>query len=49
MEMLRRAAAAGYRDIAWMRRDPDLDPLRARADFQVFLLDLAFPADPFTG
>jgi hypothetical protein len=31
-----------------MRRDPDLDPLRPRADFQVFLLDLAFPADPFT-
>jgi serine/threonine-protein kinase len=48
MEMLRRAVAAGYRDVAWMRRDPDLDPLRPRADFQVFLLDLAFPADPFT-
>jgi hypothetical protein len=40
--------AAGYRDVAWMRRDPDLDPLRPRADFQVLLLDLAFPADPFT-
>jgi tetratricopeptide (TPR) repeat protein len=48
MEMLRRAVAAGYRDVAWMRRDPDLDPLRPRADFQMFLLDLAFPADPFT-
>ena len=48
MEMLRRAVAAGYWDIAWMRRDPDLDPLRPRADFQVLLLDLAFPADPFT-
>jgi serine/threonine-protein kinase len=48
MEMLRRAVAAGYRDVAWMRRDPDLDPLRPRADFQVLLLDLAFPADPFT-
>jgi serine/threonine-protein kinase len=47
MEMLRRAVAAGYRDVAWMRRDPDLDPLRARADFQVLLLDVAFPADPF--
>ena len=48
MEMLRRAVAAGYWDVAWMRRDPDLDPLRSRADFQVLLLDLAFPADPFT-
>jgi hypothetical protein len=48
MEMLRRAIAAGYWDVAWMRRDPDLDPLRSRADFQVLLLDLAFPADPFT-
>jgi serine/threonine-protein kinase len=47
MEMLHRAVAAGYRDVAWMRRDPDLDPLRSRADFQVLLLDLAFPADPF--
>jgi serine/threonine protein kinase len=48
MEMLRKAVAAGYRDVAWMRRDPDLDPLRPRADFQALLLDLAFPAYPFT-
>jgi serine/threonine-protein kinase len=48
MEMLRQAVAAGYWDVAWMRRDPDLDPLRSRADFQVLLLDLAFPADPFS-
>jgi tetratricopeptide (TPR) repeat protein len=47
MEMLRQAVAAGYRDVAWMQRDPDLDPLRPRADFQLFLLDLAFPANPF--
>lgn len=48
IEMLRRAVATGYRDVNWMRRDPDLDPLRSRSDFQVLLLDLAFPADPFT-
>jgi hypothetical protein len=45
---LRRAVAAGYRNYAHMRKDPDLDPLRRRADFQQLMLDLAFPADPFT-
>jgi tetratricopeptide (TPR) repeat protein len=30
-----------------IRSDPDLDPLRSRADFQNFVLDLTFPADPF--
>src|SRR5262249_45824006 len=48
MDALRRAVAAGYRDVTWMRRDPDLEPLRSRPDFRVLLLDLAFPADPFT-
>jgi hypothetical protein len=47
MDALRRAIAAGYRDVNWMRRDPDLSPLRSRPDFQVLLLDVAFPADPF--
>ena len=27
--------------------DPDLDPLRARGDFQLLRMDLAFPNDPF--
>jgi serine/threonine-protein kinase len=47
LDALRRAIAAGYRDVTWMQRDSDLDPLRSRPDFQVLLLDLAFPADPF--
>jgi serine/threonine-protein kinase len=47
MDALHGAIAAGYRDVGWMRRDPDLDPLRSRPDFQVLLLDLAFPDDPF--
>ena len=34
MGVLRRAVAAGYRNVTWMKRDPDLDPLRARPDFQ---------------
>jgi serine/threonine-protein kinase len=48
MDALRRAIATGYRDVNWMRLDLDLDPLRSRPDFQGLLLDLAFPADPFT-
>ena len=44
---LRRAVDAGLRDVAFMRRDADLDPLRARPDFQLLLLDLAFPNQPF--
>jgi hypothetical protein len=47
MDALRRAMAAGYRDVQWMRRDPDLDPLRSRPEFQALLLDLTFPEDPF--
>jgi hypothetical protein len=44
---LRRAAAAGYRDVAHIGTDTDLDPLRSRPDFPTFLMDLTFPADPF--
>jgi hypothetical protein len=44
---LRRAAAAGFRNLDLMRTDTDLDPLRARTDFRLLIMDLAFPADPF--
>jgi eukaryotic-like serine/threonine-protein kinase len=44
---LRRAVAAGLEDVAFMRKDPDLEPLRSRPDFQMLLMDLAFPTDPF--
>jgi tetratricopeptide (TPR) repeat protein len=47
MAVLHRAIAAGWKNAAHMRRDSDLDPLRARRDLQVLLLDLEFPADPF--
>jgi serine/threonine-protein kinase len=47
MQSLRRAIARGYRDVRWLRRDPDLAPLRARQEFQALLLDLTFPDDPF--
>ncbi len=47
MTVLRRAVAAGFNDVAHMRFHQNLDPLRARRDFQELLLDLEFPADPF--
>src|SRR5262249_35158024 len=43
----RRAVAAGYHEIKVIRKDPDLAPLKSRADFQLILLDAAFPDDPF--
>ena len=46
LAMLRRAVAAGLRAPA-LRNSRDLDPLCSRPDFQLLLLDLAFPARPF--
>jgi serine/threonine-protein kinase len=47
MQWLHRAVARGYRNVALMRRDLDLDPLRSRPDFQLLMMDLEFPDDPF--
>ncbi len=44
---LRRAVDAGLQDVAFMRKDADLGPLRSRPDFQMLLLDVAFPEEPF--
>jgi serine/threonine protein kinase len=44
---LRRAVEAGLQDVPFIRRDADLKPLRSRADFQMLLLDVAFPNMPF--
>ncbi len=49
MKSLRRAVAMGQRDAAWMKTDTDLDPLRSRHDFQLMLMDLELPTDPFAG
>ncbi len=49
MEVLRQAVAAGYRNLTVMRTDSDLNPLRLRSDFQLLMMDLAFPAEAFTG
>jgi hypothetical protein len=47
MTALRRAIAAGYKNVPDMFRDPDLDALRSRPDFQVLIMDLEFPDDQF--
>jgi hypothetical protein len=47
MAILRKAIANGYSDLDHLRVEPGLDPLRARRDFQLLMMDLAFPADPF--
>jgi serine/threonine-protein kinase len=47
MAMLHEAVAAGWRNPASMRGDPDLAPLRSRADFQSLVADVEFPAEPF--
>lgn len=38
--LLRRAAAAGYKDADHLAKDTDLDPLRQREDFRKLLADL---------
>ena len=46
---LGRAIKAGYRDLHQMKTDNDLDlRLRARPDFQLLMMDQAFPGRPFT-
>ncbi len=47
MSKLREAVGAGYRIARAYTTDPDLKPLRSRADFQLFVMDLTFPAQPF--
>jgi serine/threonine-protein kinase len=47
MGLLHKALAIGYRNLAAMRTEAGLDPLRARPDFPLLLMDLAFPAEPF--
>jgi tetratricopeptide (TPR) repeat protein len=46
---LRRAAEAGVVKLDQIRRDPVLNPLRPRPDFQQIIMDLSFPIDVFHG
>jgi eukaryotic-like serine/threonine-protein kinase len=43
IELLRQAAAKGFRDAAHMRQDNDLDALRGRDDFRALLAELEPP------
>jgi tetratricopeptide (TPR) repeat protein len=47
MSALRQAVGAGFRDVARIQSDADLEPLRARDDFHALVGGLAFPSDPF--
>ena len=44
---LRRMAAAGSIQPEILRTNPDLAHLRARHDFQLLVMDLTMPAQPF--
>ncbi|MFO0952010.1 MAG: serine/threonine-protein kinase [Isosphaeraceae bacterium] len=48
MEHLHRAVEKSYRTLACFRTEDALDPLRPREDFQLLLMDLAMPNEPFT-
>jgi hypothetical protein len=47
MAILRRLVAEGYH-APQLRSESSLEPLHARADFQLLLMDVAFPAEPFS-
>ena len=40
VKTLSQAVAAGYRNLPWIQRDPDLDPLRSRDDFKGLVSEL---------
>jgi hypothetical protein len=40
MRLLREAVSKGYKDVAHMKKDADLDPLRPRQDFRKLLAQL---------
>jgi hypothetical protein len=41
MKLLRDAVSKGYKDVAHLKRDTDLDPLRQREDFRNLVAELA--------
>ena len=47
MEWFKRAIAVGYRNRALVWTDTALDLLRSRPEFQLLMMDLAFPNDAF--
>jgi eukaryotic-like serine/threonine-protein kinase len=47
MTLLRQAVESGYHNLVAIRTEVDLEALKSRTDFQILLMDLAFPASPF--
>ena len=47
MAALRNAVARGFLHLPILRQDPDFSSIRPRPDFQLLLLDLAFPEEVF--
>ena len=47
MALLSKAVTMGYRNADAYRTESALDPLRTRPDFQLLMMDLAFPTEPF--
>src|SRR5207302_2728442 len=46
LALLRQAVALGFKDAAQLKKDPDLEPLRAREEFRKLVTDLeAKPKD----
>ena len=45
--LLHEAVGTGHRDRDAYRTEDALDPLRDRPYFQLLMMDLAFPAEPF--
>ena len=46
MTALRQAVAAGFHDASRLHREADFSSLRGRPDFQLLMMDLAFPPEP---
>jgi hypothetical protein len=47
LDTLRRMSASGFLRPEVLRTSPDLAPLSGRPDFQLLVMDLASPGDPF--
>jgi eukaryotic-like serine/threonine-protein kinase len=47
MDWLRGAVAVNYRNVNELRNESAFDTLRSRRDFQLLMMDMEFPADPF--
>jgi hypothetical protein len=48
MALLQKAIGQGFRTYETYHTEDALDPLRGREDFKLLMMDLAFPAEPFS-